>query len=110
MDKALSSKTQKERADRSAFSALIAEPIAGSVKLPANGRIGLRSVGGVDAGETAAMLEGPSSRTIKTPVMVPGTFIVLDRLERGTVVNAEEGFEVVLDLGLGVWVKIGEGA
>lgn len=110
MDRALNSKAQKERANRSAFGALIAEPAVGSVKLPANGRIGLRSATGADAGETAALLEGPSSRTIQTPVMVAGTVLTIDRLERGTVVNAEAGFDVVIDVGLGVWVKIGEGA
>lgn len=103
-------KARKERANRSAFSALIAEPAVGSIALPANGRVGLVAVAGAEAGELAAILEGPSSRTIQTPAMVAGTILVIDRLERGTVVNAEEGFDVVLDVGLGVWTKIGEGA
>ncbi len=102
-------KRRKLRADRSAFGALIAEPVTGGITLPANARLGLRSVAGTEEHTMAATLDGPSSRTIFTPGMEAGTILAIDHTERGTVVNAEEGFEVVLDLGLGVWVKIGEG-
>lgn len=103
-------KVRKERANRSAFGALIAAPVVGSFALPANAaRLGLRAVDAVVAGTQAAEIDGPTSRTISTPSMDAGTILVIEGLERGTVVTAEAGFEIVLDIGLNVWAKIGEG-
>lgn len=100
-------KNRKARQDVSAFKSLLALPASGSFALPANARLAFRSVAGAVAGSTAATLRSASTRTIKAPALAAGAFTVLDHAERGTVVTAASGFEVLLDTGLGKFKKIG---
>lgn len=104
---AIIAKIRKQRQDVSAFKGLMAAPASDAITLPANARIAFRSIDGSSAGTTAATLVGPSVRTIKTPALAAGEFALLDFAERGTVVTPEAGFEILLDTGLGKFVKIG---
>jgi len=101
---------RKERADATSFKALITTPVTGAFDLPANARVSFMSVAGCSAGTTAATTVGPSSRTIKTPVLAAGGRVVIDRLERGTAITPATGFEVHIDIGLNRWRKIAQGA
>lgn len=118
----LTRKRRRQRQDVSAFNALIAEPATGDFDMPANGRIRFIATAGAAAGDTAATLTGGfvqygdedgvltrenvSTREIKTPEMVAGQAVVIDRIERGVNVDAETGFDVEVDTGLGVWKQI----
>ena len=100
-------KNRKKRQNVTAFKALLATPATGSVTLPANARLAFRSVSGAVAGTTAATLVGTSNRTIQTPALAAGEFVTLDYAERDTVVIPSSGFDVLLDIGLGRFQKIG---
>ncbi len=101
---------QRKRRDVSAFKAYIASPAAVTITLPAGGRFALRSTAGAVAGTTAATIVGPSSRTLKVPALAAGGQHVVDWLERATVVTLSAGFDLALDVGLGVFAIIAEGA
>lgn len=103
-------KHRKERQNRTAFDALLASPSTGAITLPASARLALRSTAGALAGATAATITSSANRTIKTPVLAAGESMPLDYVERGAVVTPSSGFEVLLDIGLGRFEKIGEGA
>lgn len=103
-------KDRKQRRNARAYTALITTPGTGAVTLPAGIRIALKSVSGCIAGTTAATLAGTSNHTIKTPLLDVGGKVVVDFVERGTVVTPSVGFDLMIDKGLGRFVKIGEGA
>jgi len=101
---------RKERQNVTAFAALVASPVTGAVTLPAGARLAFRSVAGATAGTTAATIAASTNRTIKTPALAAGESMTLDYVERAAVVTPAAGFEVLLDIGLGRFTKIGEGA
>lgn len=111
-------KHRRQRADRDRFAALIATPAAGAFTMPANGRIRFVATAGSVEGALAATLEGtytdengdPTDREIRTPVLAAGGYVKLDNIELGVVVNLEAGFEAQVDMGLGKWATIAEGA
>lgn len=104
-------KHRKERENRDRFAALIETPAAGVFTMPANGRIRFVATAGAVEGGIAATLEGTfPERTIQTPELAAGGYVKLDGLERGVVVTVEAGFEAEVDLGLGKWATIAEGA
>lgn len=107
----LLARKQRERADRSRFKALIAAPTAGPLVLPAQARLAFRSISGCVSGTLAAELTGTSVRQLYAPALIPGEQFVLDWAEKGLTIAWEPDFEVFLDMGLGVWVRIaGSGA
>ncbi len=101
---------QKRRRDVSAFKAYIASPAAVTITLPAGGRFALRSRAGSVAGTTAATTVASTNRTLKVPSLSAGGQNIIDWLERGTVVNVSAGFDLALDIGLGVFAIIAAGA
>ncbi len=101
---------RKERQNVTAFAALVASPVTGAITLPAGARLAFRSVAGTSAGATAATIAASTNRTIKTPTLAAGESMMLDYVERAAVVTPAAGFEVLLDIGLGRFAKIGEGA
>lgn len=103
-------KSRKERQNVSAFAALVASPVTGAITLPAGARLAFRSVAGASAGTTASTIAGTSNRTIKTPALAAGESMTLDHVERAAVVTPAACFEVLIDIGLGRFAKIGEGA
>lgn len=100
-------KQRKERQNATAFDKVVAVPVVGAITLPASARLAFRSVAGAISGTTAATVAGATTRTIKTPAMNAGSIIVLDHAERDSVVTPAAGFEVLVDIGLGRFVKIG---
>jgi hypothetical protein len=110
-------KHRKERENRDRFAALIQTPATGSFTMPANGRIRFVATAGSVEGATAATLEGtfhdgdaPVERTIRTPVLAAGGYVKVDSIEKDVVVNVEATFEAQVDMGLGKWATIAEGA
>ena len=103
----VTAKARKKRQNISAFRSLLETPAVGSVTLPANARLAFRSVAGAIAGTTAATLTGTSTRTIHSPALAAGEFVTLDYAERDTVVTPASGFDVLIDIGLGKFQKIG---
>lgn len=101
---------RKDRENRTKFASLIESPAAGEFVMPANGRIRFVATAGATAGDTAATLVGTADRTIKTPDLDIGGYVVIDRIERAVTVTPSDGFNVELDIGLGRWSKIAEGA
>lgn len=116
-----------ERQDAKAFAALIETPAVGDFAMPASGRLRFVSTAGSAAGTTAATLTGSyytysdvggvitrsassDPREIQTPLLTAGESVVIDRIERAVNVDPELGFDVEVDVGLGVWKKIAEGA
>lgn len=100
-------KKRRRRQNVKKFASLLTTPASGVVTLPANARLALSPRANVLADTTAASITGPSNRTIKTPAMNAGTLLVLDNVERGSVVTPAVGFDVMLDKGLSEWGKIG---
>ena len=103
-------KKQKQRANRSNFSALIATPAVGTVTMPANARLAFVAPAGAAAGTTAATITGATVRTVVTPLLQAGDIFPLDYAERGAEVAVSAGFDMYIDMGLSNWVKIAEGA
>lgn len=101
---------RKARANRALYDDLVASPVTGAMTAPANARIGLRPGTSITAGDPLATLTGPSTRNITSEGLAAGDLQVVERIERGTVVTAETGVEVMLDIGLGRFAKIAEGA
>lgn len=116
-----------DRQDAKAFAVLIETPAVGNFAMPASGRVRFVAVAGSAEGSTAATLTGSyytysdvggvivrsassAPRTIKTPLLTAGEAVVIDRIERAIDVDPEVGFDVQVDVGLGVWKKIAEGA
>lgn len=99
-------KKQRIRRDGKKFRALIAVNDDATVTLPANARVSFVSVAGCSAGTTAAVLTGPHTRTIKTKLLAAGQRVVIDRVERGTLVTLQAGFQAYIDSGLGKWRRI----
>jgi hypothetical protein len=95
--------TRKQRQDRTAFKTLIATPATGAFQMPANGRLAFKSRAGCAAGTTAATL---NSRSFKTPLLAAGARTHLEYVGRGVTVTPQTGFDVLLDNGLGHYVKI----
>lgn len=100
-------KNRKGRQNRTAFAVLINTPAVGAVTLPAGARLILKSVASATAGTTAATIAGTSNRTIKTPALAAGESTPLDYVERAAVVTLAAGFELLIDIGLGRFAKIG---
>jgi len=103
-------KKRRDRANVTAFKTLVGTPIDGAFVLPAAGRISFVSVAGCPAGTTAGTIVTSNIRTIKTPLLAAGGRVVIDHVERAATVTPESGFEVHLDVGLGVWGKIAGGS
>lgn len=104
-------KHRRARADRDRFAALIDTPAVGVFTMPANGRIRFVATAGSVAGAIAATLEGTfGTRTIQTPVLAAGGYVKLDSIEKDVVVTVEATFEAQVDLGMGNWATIAEGA
>ncbi|MFA7175013.1 MAG: hypothetical protein WC340_16695 [Kiritimatiellia bacterium] len=103
-------KARKVRQNISAFKRLIAAPASGAVVLPASGRFALRSNAPSTPDTVAAIIVGANTRTIKTLAMSAGTRMTLDHIERGCVVTPSANFDLLLDTGFGVFVKIAGGA
>lgn len=57
-----------------------------------------------------ATLTSSTVREIGVEEAVDGTTVVIDHVERGVTIAPAEGVTVEIDVGLGVWRKIGEGA
>lgn len=108
--RSLYQKKQTERRNRSLYASLIEDPTESEITLPANGRFAFLATASHDAGETVCTVAGPSDRTIVCKAMASGAYQKLDGLERGSVVTVSAGFDMLLDMGLGVYVKIAEGA
>lgn len=101
---------RKDRANRSLFASLLGTPATGSVKLPANGKLGFRPSADLAAGEPLASIAGPTSRTIESAGLEAGEVQILDWVERGSVVTPPAGVDVMLNIGFGKYQKICEGA
>lgn len=101
-----SQRKRKDRAARTKYGSLVTTPGAGSVTLPAGARLAIRNTS-VLADNTAALSIG--DRTINVGAGVAGRTTVLDWLPGGSVVNIESGFDLLLDMGNGVYKKIGSG-
>lgn len=99
---------RKAKADRYAFSALIAEPAEGAIVAPANARIGVRAHNDTDELVKGATVTGPRTRIIFCPPMVAGSVYNIGYVERGSTITPEDGFSAVVDIGLGRWALIGE--
>lgn len=102
-------KARKARQAISGFKLLIAAPVVGAVVLPASGCFALRSNVASVPGTVAATIVGATTRTIKTLNMDAGNTLTVDHIERGCVVTPSAGFDLLLDTGLGVLVKISGG-
>jgi len=103
-------KVRAERQNRSAYASLIDDPTEAEITLPANGTFAFQATAAHSAGATVCTVAGPTNRAIACPAMEDGDFFRLDRLERGSVVTVSAGFDMLLHMGLGVYVKIAEGA
>jgi hypothetical protein len=99
-------KNQKIRRLTKQFDTLRTTPATGSFAMPANGRIYVRSVSGCAAGTTAMTFSG---RTIQTPLLAANDRMLVGWIERGVTLTPELDFEVLVDVGLGILSKIGEG-
>lgn len=99
----------RARADRKAFSTLVHTPATGAVALPAGARLGFTVGSNIPKGEAVASVKAATERTIVSPGLKAGERMVLDFAERAAVVTPEQGVTLELDIGLGVWAKIGEG-
>src|SRR5690348_9746430 len=95
-------KRRKERQNVSAFAALIASPAEGAFTMPAGGRLRFVAPEGAVEGDTAAILVGPTTRTIK----IGATSVVIDWVERDVEVTPESGFGVDVHTGHGRWARI----
>lgn len=97
----------RAKRDRAAFKALIATPAVGAFTMPAGGRLRLVSVAGCAADTTSATF---ASTTLKTPVLGAGEWGNAVYLAKNVQLTPATGFEAHLDMGLGKFVKIAEGA
>ncbi|HWV46418.1 MAG TPA: hypothetical protein VN039_10450 [Nitrospira sp.] len=103
-------KRRRERQNVAFFKTLLATPATGAFKLPANARLAFQSVAGAAQGTAAATLVGASTRNIACPTaLVAGDYFVFDNAEIGTTITPSAGWNVLLDVGLGVFKKIGAG-
>lgn len=101
---------QKRRRDRTSFDALVKTPASGAVTLPANGRFAFVATADCEAGVPVASVAGPTNYDIKSREMTAGQSLVVDRLELGTVVTVDAGFDMYVLDGLSTGSKICEGA
>lgn len=99
----------KERQNRKFFDALIAAPAVGSFSMPANARLVLRSVAGAVEGTPAVTITGPSAINIISKELSIGEIQFIGYIGRASTVDPQAGFEILVDNGLGVYLKIAEG-
>ena len=83
-------------------------PSVSGFVMPAGGKLRFISRAGSVAGTTAVVLTGPTVKTIRTPLLVAGQSVIVEWVERATVVTPASGFDVQVDAGLGRWVTIAE--
>lgn len=98
---------QRAKRDRAVFASLIESPQTGAITLPANGRLYVKSIAGNSEGDTAAQI---NDRTIHTPALETNQVMPIGYIERGSVVTPGAGLELLVDMGLGRFTKIAEGA
>lgn len=98
-----------ERQNVYAFKTLVATPATGAVTFPGAGRVCFRSVAGCSAGVTAATVVAATTKSIKAPALAAGGMTFQMWIEKGAQVTAAVGFEVMLDNGIGKFVKIAQG-
>lgn len=106
MDSFNQRKSRKERQDASAFSTLIATPAPGFFRMPAKGRLKIVSLLGCIAGSTMATITGSSIRTIKSPLLTVGGYLILDNVDASAIVDPPANFDVYVDIGLNVFRKV----
>lgn len=95
-----------DRQDRSKYKALLATPVVTTVTLPANASFKFHAIAIAAEGDTVATIVGPTNRTIKTKALVAGGFTNAIYLQRGTVVTLTANFDLMLNVGLGKYLKV----
>lgn len=100
-------KHRKERQNASAFAGAIASPVSGEFTMPAGARIRVGAVGAAAAGVDICT---SGSRTFKSPGLDAGGIHPIGYFHAGTKLTPLSGFDLLVDTGLGRYVKIGEGA
>lgn len=75
----------------------------GPFPMPANATVGVRATVATAAGDAATINE----RTLGAPALAAGQVHSLGWAERANVVTALPGYELVAQIGLGRWRKIG---
>lgn len=123
-------KQRKLRQNVTSFAALIATPETDTVVLPAGARLSIPYPDETDpelllatavGAFTSAEDRTPADRELKTRPLTEAEIddeietlsagrLVIDWLEKGVEVTLESGFELYVDIGLGRWRKIAEGA
>lgn len=90
---------------------LIASPAVGAFVMPAGAMVFFKSVAGCAAGTTAATYTTSSgAKLVKTPALASGAAMNGIYIERGVTVTPSNGFDVMIDTGLGRRRKIAGGA
>lgn len=102
--------TQKARRNAKTFKGLIAAPASGSLVMPSGSRVALVSASGVAAGVTACTCVGASTRIVKSPLLAANEIFVVDFIEAGVAVTVSSPFNLFVDIGLGEFAKIVNGA
>lgn len=100
---------REERNTASAFKALVASPVTGLVTLPAGGRLRFRSPAGCAAGTTAATIVSGSTTLVKTPLLAAGESTFTVWAYKGAQVTPAVGFDLMVDVGMGVYSKVAQG-
>lgn len=100
---------RSDRQDRSKYKTLLATPALTTVTLPANAQFCFKAIGIAADGATVATITGPTNRTIKTKALVAGGFTNTIYLQRASVVTLNSNFDLMLNIGLGKYKKVGRG-
>lgn len=90
--------------DRACFHDLIQSPAKGSLTLPANIGLWVRNANGATYGAPAIAVSG---RHLCTPTLGANELYWVGWFERGSEVTIEAGYEVLIDMGMSNYQKIG---
>lgn len=96
-------KNQKKRRNADKFSALLKTPATGQFKIPANCRGRLYAKQNINSISTGITVNG---KQIRVPVMTTGKYSPIN-LSAGSVVSLASVCDLFVDVGLGVFKKIG---
>lgn len=102
--------TQKARRNAKTFKSLIKTPASGATVMPLGARVALVSASGSAAGVTACTCVGARTRVVKAPVLAANELFVVDFVEAGVMVTVPSPFNLFVDIGLGEFAKIVNGA
>ncbi len=104
----LSRKKFDERFVEAKYRSLIATPFSTPTALPADADFAVQSTAGNVANATALSYTGYNGRTIRVPALDAGEIYRIGRIQRAAVVTVSAGFDLLVDIGLGRLVKVGE--